>query len=88
MDGLNVTPWGVSVNDAVPSEFQRWAHYYASLGIPVFPLRENAKEPATAHGCKDATTDPQQIDQLVHEVRLNDDDIRRLSINHPLMDYR
>lgn len=30
---------------------------YAALGIPVFPLVPRSKEPATAHGFKDATTD-------------------------------
>lgn len=36
---------------------------YARLGFRVMPLRERAKVPATAHGCKDATTDEQQIRQ-------------------------
>lgn len=34
---------------------------YARLGFRVMPLRERAKVPATAHGCKDATTDEDQI---------------------------
>ena len=33
------------------------ARAYAALGIPVFPLVPRSKEPATAHGFKDATTD-------------------------------
>src|SRR5437879_4099359 len=37
------------------------ALYYAALGWPVFPLLPNSKRPLTAHGYKDATTDPQQI---------------------------
>jgi hypothetical protein len=35
------------------------ALFYASLGWPVFPCR--GKKPATPHGVKDATTDPDQI---------------------------
>jgi hypothetical protein len=34
---------------------------YASRGWHVFPLKARGKEPATAHGIKDATTDPDQI---------------------------
>lgn len=34
---------------------------YVRFGWPVFPLREGSKLPATAHGCKDATTDLEQI---------------------------
>lgn len=34
---------------------------YASRGIPVFPLKPRSKKPATEHGFKDATTDPEQI---------------------------
>lgn len=34
---------------------------YASLGYPVFPCQPNGKAPMTAHGCLDATTDPDQI---------------------------
>lgn len=40
----------------------RAAREYATAGIPVFPCRENAKEPATASGFKDATCDLAQID--------------------------
>ena len=34
---------------------------YATRGWPVFPCRPGRKEPDTAHGFKDATTDPQII---------------------------
>jgi hypothetical protein len=34
---------------------------YASRGWPVFPCRPGAKIPATPHGYRDATTDPEQI---------------------------
>lgn len=34
---------------------------YAAWGIPVFPLRPRTKEPATEHGVKDATTNPDRI---------------------------
>ncbi len=36
------------------------AQYWASMGVPVFPVRAN-KTPLTAHGYKDATTDPKTI---------------------------
>ncbi len=35
---------------------------YAELGYRVFPCRPGGKEPATAHGCLDATTDPGRIE--------------------------
>jgi len=35
---------------------------YADLGYRVFPCRKGEKIPATAHGFKDATTDPDQIE--------------------------
>ena len=38
------------------------ARAYAQVGIPVFPCRVNGKEPACAHGFKDATIDLDQID--------------------------
>jgi hypothetical protein len=34
---------------------------YAAFGLPVFPCWPKAKNPMTAHGFKDATTDPDQI---------------------------
>ncbi len=34
---------------------------YAAAGWPVHPCKRGAKEPDTAHGCKDATTDPEII---------------------------
>jgi hypothetical protein len=34
---------------------------YAQRGWPVFPCRPDRKEPDTAHGFKDATTDPERI---------------------------
>lgn len=34
---------------------------YAGRGWPVHPLRPGQKVPATANGCKDATTDPERI---------------------------
>ncbi|MBI3410706.1 MAG: bifunctional DNA primase/polymerase, partial [Planctomycetes bacterium] len=37
------------------------ACWYASHGLPVFPLKPRAKEPLTPHGFKDATTDQVRI---------------------------
>ena len=37
------------------------AEAYTRLGLAVFPLLPRSKEPATAHGLKDATTDLRQI---------------------------
>jgi len=34
---------------------------YARRGWPVFPCKPGSKEPATPHGFKDATTDPERI---------------------------
>lgn len=34
---------------------------YAARGWPIFPLRPKEKVPATSHGLKDATTDPERI---------------------------
>ncbi len=34
---------------------------YSRAGWPTFPLKPGGKVPATAHGCKDATTDPDRI---------------------------
>jgi hypothetical protein len=39
----------------------RQALAYARRGWPVFPCLEGQKAPATRHGYKDATTDPEQI---------------------------
>lgn len=35
---------------------------FAKTGIPIFPIKHHGKEPACAHGFKDATTDLAQID--------------------------
>lgn len=34
---------------------------YAERGLPVFPIKPKGKAPLTAHGFKDATTDPKKI---------------------------
>lgn len=44
------------------SELGRAAVSYAQRGWAVFPLRPRAKEPATAHGFKDATTDAAAVE--------------------------
>ena len=37
------------------------AVYYARRGVAVFPCRPRGKEPITAHGLKDATTDVDRV---------------------------
>lgn len=44
-----------------PSPFYTAALRYAARGWKVFPLLPKAKEPATKHGVKDASSDPEQI---------------------------
>lgn len=40
------------------------ALWYASVGVPVFPLQPGSKRPYVgSHGCKDATLDPGQINR-------------------------
>lgn len=46
---------------AAPGALAAAAGWYASQGIPIFPLRPRLKTPATRSGFKDATTDPDQI---------------------------
>lgn len=41
----------------------RAALAFASRGVPVFPCRTSGKEPLTAHGFKDASTDPAVIER-------------------------
>ena len=43
------------------NEKLRAALAYASAGWPVHPCKPNSKEPDTAHGFKDATTDEECI---------------------------
>ncbi len=40
---------------------RKHANWYARRGLRVFPCKPRDKVPATAHGCKDATTDPARI---------------------------
>lgn len=47
----------MSYND----KLQKHAQYYAKMGLPVFPCKPKDKVPATPHGCKDATTDHEQV---------------------------
>lgn len=39
------------------------ALWYVEQGVPVFPCKAGEKVPATAHGVKDATTDPGQVNE-------------------------
>lgn len=45
-----------------PEALRLAAHWYATVGIAIFPLKPRDKTPATPHGFKDATTDPDVID--------------------------
>ena len=47
--------------DNRPPRLADAALIYAEWGWPVFPLKPHTKTPATRHGFKDATTDPDQI---------------------------
>jgi hypothetical protein len=47
--------------DSRPPRLLDAALTYAGWGWPVFPLKARAKTPATRHGFKDATTDPDRI---------------------------
>ena len=46
-----------------PDSMLEAALAYARAGYPVFPCREDRKEPATAHGVNAATTDLEQIER-------------------------
>lgn len=39
------------------------AHYYARIGLSVFPIKPKSKAPLTEHGFCDASRDPNQIEQ-------------------------
>lgn len=72
----NATPTGAET--ATPPAPQRsadevraYALRYAALGWPVLPLRPNDKQPATEHGVKDATTDPERIAAMFSRDGLN-----------------
>ena len=55
----NKNQGGGEIVPEAKSSLRRHAEYYAKLGLRVFPC--NGKVPATPHGCKDATTDLDQI---------------------------
>lgn len=55
----NKNQGGGEIVPTAKSSLRRHAEYYAKLGLRVFPC--NGKVPATPHGCKDATTDLDQI---------------------------
>ena len=40
---------------------KEYALQYVRLGLSVFPLKPGGKEPLTAHGCKDASKDSEQV---------------------------
>ena len=45
------------------NELKEAALHYAEMGIAVFPLIEKEKKPLTANGFKDASTDPEKIEE-------------------------
>ena len=53
------------------SSMKEWALWYASLGLSVFPIWPNGKNPRTKNGFKDATTDPIQINRWWDEQPYN-----------------
>lgn len=56
-----MTPALRPAGTATGEQMARRALGYAARGWPVFPCRPGSKEPATRHGFKDASTDPDQI---------------------------
>ena len=69
-------------------ELKDAAHAYAELGYRVFPCKPGQKIPATPNGCKDATTDPDQIDRWWDEnpafnIGLSTDGLFVLDIDGP-----
>ena len=52
---------GVAPASAIGNSAVAWALTCAERGWPVFPCKPGTKEPATRHGFRDATTDPDQI---------------------------
>ena len=59
--GATSSTTGGSEPDKRPSTLAEWASWYAANGFAVFPLKPRTKEPSTAHGHKDATTDAVQV---------------------------
>lgn len=53
--------YDIDALDTRPPRLLQGALRYASWGWPVFPLQPRGKRPATKHGFKDATTDPDRI---------------------------
>jgi len=73
------------VKAAAAEPFQA-AHRYAQLGYPVFPVRPDRKDPATEHGLRDATTDPNTIDQWLrrtpgYNIGMSADDVLVLDVD-------
>ena len=62
----------------------RQALAYARRGWPVFPCQPGQKIPATRHGYKDATTDPEQITGYAFGVGID----RLAMLRHGLDDLR
>lgn len=57
----------IETHDERARDLGKSALFYARWGWPVHPLTPGGKVPITKHGCKDATTDTEQITQWWNE---------------------
>ena len=63
IDTYDPEPAAAAERFTQPDALTQAAHWYATNGLPIFPCQPGTKQPATAHGFKDATTNPGQVTQ-------------------------